>query len=62
MHSNSFEVSLGFEWIWTFLLGEIGQPPSERGPIVMDIELFHKYLMKQGYSQVKYKFTKLFTF
>ncbi len=43
-----------------FYHGEIGQPPIEQGLIVMNNELVHSYLMKQGYFQVKYKFTKPF--
>jgi hypothetical protein len=27
----------------------------------MDIDLFHYYVVKQGYSQLKYKFIKPFT-
>lgn len=35
-------------------------PLSEHGLVVTDNELVHKYLMNQGYFQVKYKFTKPF--
>ncbi len=62
MRPSSLWVSLDFEWIWTFYHGEINQPPNEWGPIVMDNELFHHYLMKQNYFQMKYKFTKPFTY
>jgi hypothetical protein len=61
MRPSSLWVSLDFEWIWTFYHDEIGQPPSEQGPIAMNNELFHYYLLKQGCSKVKYKFTKPFT-
>jgi len=39
-----------------FYHAEIGQPPSEWGLVAMDSELVHWYLMKQGYSQMKYNF------
>jgi hypothetical protein len=35
---------------------------GEHGLIVTDNELIHYYLMKQGYFQMKYKFTKSFTY
>jgi len=41
MCPNSFWVSLVFECTWTFLLGEIGSPFSEQGPIAIYNELFH---------------------
>jgi hypothetical protein len=43
-----------------FYHGEIDQAPSEQGLVVMDSELVHWYLVKQCYSQMKYKFTKPF--
>jgi hypothetical protein len=44
-----------------FYHGEIDQPPNERRPVTKNNEFIHEVLMKQGYSQVKYKFTKQFT-
>jgi hypothetical protein len=41
-----------------FYHGEIDQPPNEWGQVAKNSELV---LMKQGYSQVKYKFIKPFT-
>jgi hypothetical protein len=39
---NSFQVSLDFEQIWKKNYhGEISQPISEQGLIIMDNELFH---------------------
>jgi hypothetical protein len=35
-------------------------PPSEQWLVAANNELFDYYLVKQGYSQVKYKFTKPF--
>ncbi len=43
-----------------FYHDETNQPPNEQGPVVKNNELVHLYLVKQGYFQVKYKFTKLF--
>ncbi len=59
---SSLQVSLDFEWIWTFLYGETGQPPNEQGLVATDNELVYYYVMKQGYFEVKYKFIKLFTY
>jgi hypothetical protein len=58
MCPSSLWISLNFEWIWTFLPCEIGEPLIEWGLVARDNELV---LVKQGYSQVKYKFTKPFT-
>jgi hypothetical protein len=37
-------------------------PLMNKDQIAMNNELFHSYLVKQGYSQMKYKFTKSFTY
>ncbi len=43
-----------------FYHDEIGQPLSEREPVIEDNEFIHQYLVKQGYFQVKYKFIEPF--
>ncbi len=60
MRLSSFQVSLivsEFEHIYD---GETSQPLGEWGPIAMNNELVHQYIVKQGYYQMKYKFTKPF--